>query len=53
MTKLETLDSSLFVSLNADEALMVLGGLANSAGFTYLGRTERSDGKIDNDYTED
>lgn len=57
MTKLEKLDSSIFVSLNADEALMVLGGINDSdsvgAGFTYIGRTQRSDGVIDNDYTED
>jgi len=57
---LEKLNSSLFRPLNASEALMVLGGSADelapvdgAAGFTYIGRTQRKDGVIDNDYTED
>jgi hypothetical protein len=55
---LEKLNSSLFKPLNASEAMMVLGGLeaadlAPAAGFTYLGRTQRKDGVIDNDYAED
>lgn len=52
MNKLEKLNSDLFKPMSTSEAQVILGG-AMTAGFTYVGRTQGSDQKIRNDYTED